>query len=407
MGIRWKNVNTVFRKELLDIVRDRRTIISMIVIPLLLFPVLIGVIGYISVKQIKKMQKADTIVVLVGGERSPALADALRKAEKIRLVEGIADTSVAMKMLRDDAAGVVTAIPANWTPDLWQKGELPVDSVHLYYLGTKDEASFAVKRVIEALQGTRDQYIETAVVKAGLPASIMKPFVIYKNDVSTLSELGGKLFGMWLPYMLILLSLTGAMYPAIDLTAGEKERGTLETLLLSPAGRSELALGKFMTVMVASLVTSVLTIISIGVSTSGMLMTIPMEVQSKLNIHIDATMIITVLVLMIPLSAIFASLLLAIALNAKSYKEAQSYIQPLMIVVILPAIASTLPGMKTTLLMSLIPVLNVSLLIKDAFSGINEPLYLLCAAGSTVVLAIIAIRICVTTFNKESVLFRI
>ncbi len=407
MGINFGHIWIVFRKELLDVLRDRRTILSMIVIPILIMPVLSGGIAWFTKHQITKLESQKALVQVIGADRFPNLIDELKKTENIQVIDTPIDTAQALKLLRDESVRVVVNIPKSWSAELASAHQLSNDSIQLFYLGAKEESSIASDRVREAIKRVRDQYTEELITQSGLSKTILKPFIIYSINSSTPTEVGGKIVGMFLPYMLILLSLTGAMYPAIDLTAGEKERGTLETLLLSPASRTELVLGKFFTVMLTSMTTAILSLASIAMMSKGMLISMPPEILDKLNLHIGISTIFTVVVLMIPLSAIFSSLLLAISLLAKSYKEAQSYISPLMILAIFPAMASIMPGVKTDLILSLIPVLNVSLLIKDSFAGNMNPMYLATAFLSTVVFAAISLRVCVVTFMKESVLFRV
>lgn len=392
---------------MLDIIRDRRTIISMIAIPILVIPLLTTGVSWFAVKQVKKLMSKEAIVILQNGEKFPALYDALKKEERLRIIENVIDSSSAIEMLRDEAAQAIVVIPNHWSKELFALGTLPFDSIHILSMKTKEEAEFAVKRLRKKIEEVRTDYSKWLLTQKGIDETVLKPFLVSQIDVSTPSETSGKVIGMILPYMLILLTLTGAMYPAIDLTAGEKERGTLETLLISPATRTEIVLGKFSTILVVSMVTALLTIASITLTSSGVFFGIAEEVKSKLNLHIDATIIGTMILLILPLAATFSSLLMTLSLLAKSYKEAQSYVSPLIIITILPAMASMLPGVKSNLFYSIIPILNVSLLVKDAFTGSLDPLYLLVAFLSTILLAAISVRVCVVVFNKESVLFRI
>jgi len=204
--------------------------------------------------------------------------------------------------------------------------------------------------------------------------------------------------------MIILLSIMGAMYPAIDLTAGEKERGTLETLLVSPVGRMEMVLGKFLTIMTASLSTATLSLLSLYVTvSSGMMMTAAEEMTMTIN----PGALISLILMMIPLAGLFSALLMTIAVFARSYREAQTYISPLMIVAILPAMASLIPGISPDLQMALIPVLNVSMTLKEVLMGRFDFVLIMVTALSTMVYAAFAIFISFRMFQKESVLFRV
>ena len=202
-----------------------------------------------------------------------------------------------------------------------------------------------------------------------------------------------------------MLCLTGAMYPAMDLTAGEKERGTMETILASPASRAEIVLGKFLLVVTASLVTAALSILSFAITIFG-----GAELFSELTknfvIAVSTRALLAVLVMILPLSLIFAAALLAISVMARSYREAQTYITPLMFIVILPAMASFLPGVELNAKLALVPILNVSLVSKEIFSG-QYPWGLIALIFlSTTAYAAAAIYLAVRQFSREEVLFR-
>jgi sodium transport system permease protein len=202
--------------------------------------------------------------------------------------------------------------------------------------------------------------------------------------------------------MVILLTMVGCMYPAIDLTAGEKERGTMETLLVSPATRLELVLGKFLTTLLAGMITTTLTVFSqfTGIST------LMRGTGESLSFHMNPQAVALIFVMFIPLAAMIAAALIAIAVSARSYKEAQSYISPLMILMIIPAFTSMVPGLEVDLRLAFVPIVNVSLILRNAFLEIYDPTLIILTFLSTVVYAGIALFIAVRIFQKETVLLR-
>jgi sodium transport system permease protein len=198
------------------------------------------------------------------------------------------------------------------------------------------------------------------------------------------------------------------MYPAIDLTAGEKERGTMETILSSPISRTDLVFGKFGLVLSASLATAVLAVISMGVSFSAVgkshILKSSDAAQMQLKIGLDAAL--TVFLMALPVAILFAAVLLTIALFAKSHKEAQSYVTPMTFVVIIPAVASLMPGVELTPKLALIPILNTSLVCKEIISGTYHWGSIAVIFLSTCVYAAAALFLAVKMFQRESVLFR-
>jgi sodium transport system permease protein len=218
-----------------------------------------------------------------------------------------------------------------------------------------------------------------------------------------------------IPYLFLLLSFTGAMYPAMDLTAGEKERGTMETILCSPVSRLDLVLGKFFMVLTASLGTVFCSLVSMMVT-----LTIGSKVVANLAAaganraagagialpSIDPVGLIAVIAMVLPMAVFFAAILLTISLFAKSFKEAQSYVSPLIVVIILPAVIGMLPGVELNARLALVPILNVSLVSKELVSGVWHWQYLALIFGSTCIYAGIALMLAVKMFNREDVIFR-
>ncbi|MFQ5907151.1 MAG: ABC transporter permease, partial [bacterium] len=215
----------------------------------------------------------------------------------------------------------------------------------------------------------------------------------------------GMIAGMFLPYLILILALTGAMYPAIDLTAGEKERGTLETLLLSSASRFELVMGKFLAVLTASFVTAVLASVSMLATLKGGFGTLA-RVGEEVSLAVSPLSLLIIFLMMIPVCCFFSAVLISISLFAKSYKEATSYLSPLLTLLIIPAVVSIMPGTEMSPRISLIPILNTSLAFKDLLKGTVKWQYLVTVFLVNVVLACVALWRAVKLFNRESVLFR-
>ncbi len=214
--------------------------------------------------------------------------------------------------------------------------------------------------------------------------------------------------------MVILLCMTGAMYPAMDLTAGEKERGTMETILSSPISRTDLVLGKFSLVLSASLATAALSVISTWPCLSG-----PRSIFHAFDTGDPADAGAIQLLhrsldrgtLRLPdghphAAVLFSAALFTIALFAKTYKEAQSYLTPMTFLIIIPAIAAMLPGVDLTLKLALVPILNVSLLCKELVASTYHWNYIVIIFASTCVYAAAALFIAIKMFQRESVLFR-
>src|SRR5260370_1214881 len=215
----------------------------------------------------------------------------------------------------------------------------------------------------------RDRVVKDRLSAKNLPETVLNPFEVKQENVAPPEKVSGAAFGGIIGYMVILLCMTGAMYPAMDLTAVEKERGTMETILSSPISRMHLVLGKFFLVLTAALATAALSVFSMGVSFS-VLSRYTGQAGSggsegaSLVLRLGPKTVISVFLMALPVAVLFSATLMTIALFAKTYKEAQSYLTPMTFVFIIPAVAAMLPGVDLTPKLSLIPILNVSLLCK-------------------------------------------
>lgn len=407
----WQHIVTVYLKELKDSLRDRRTLISMIVVPTLLMPLIIFGAGTIMTKVVKKAQSEATAMVVIGGADSPAVLEALKAEKKFRLVEPTMDYK---KMISEKQVRLAVEIPAGFEASL--KGGEP-KTVMLYHYEGEMKSGMGVSDVERFFRNLREKTVEARLTDRGLSPDLIKPFEVRRQNVAPPEKVGGNLIGGLIPYIIIILCFTGAMYPAIDLTAGEKERGTMETLLCSPVHRVNIVLGKFLMVMTASVATIALTLVSSAVSIivgGSMMMGGGAKAAAGAATGggggfmpiIDPAGILGVFAMIAPVAMLFAALLLTISLFAKSYKEAQSYVSPLIIVVIMPAMMGMLPGIELTAKTALIPILNLSLVCKEMLSGVWHWHYIALIFGSTTLYAAIAVALCVRMFNREDVMFR-
>ncbi|MGH9805029.1 MAG: ABC transporter permease [Candidatus Acidiferrales bacterium] len=403
--MRLRNVGIVYRKELTDQLRDRRTIISMVVVPIVLFPLMTIGFAALAIRLVDKAQKEGYSIMLLGAEHAPALAEAIRQTDGIRVEPPAADY---VSRINDKKLRAAVEFPPDFEAMLGQSaGDPPV--VKIYHYAGELRSTFAVRTVQKTLGEYRDTVVEQRLAARQLAKEILDPFKAQEENVAPPEKVGGTQLGGFIPYFIIILCLTGAAYPAIDLTAGEKERGTIETILASPVGRTELVMGKFLMVLTASLTTTVLSLASFAATflfASEAAQEAFRRGPKAFTFVISTKGVAAVFFMVLPLAVLFSGALLAIALLAKSYKEAQSYIQPLIIVVILPAIVALLPGVELNAKLALIPILNVSLVSKEILTG-NYPWGLIgLIFGSSSLYAAAALFVAVRAFQRESVLFR-
>ena len=391
---------TIAKKELTDITRDRRTIIMMIVLPFVLIPGLFGVVYTIQSQQAEKATEQQMKGSFFGQEHAPELYQAFADLDNVIILDQITADSVD-SYIQNEYLDAAIYVNREYQKSIDQNKQAPII---IKFKGT-DSFGITRDRIKSLLTAQENQIITKRMNQLNLKPDIVKAYQIEYKDVASTQEKLGKFVGGFLPYFFIIFGFIGAMYPALDLGAGEMERGTLETILYSPGTRLDVVLGKFLVVMLAAIITAFIALggMYFGIQTFPDIEPWVLEV---VNVILSAKTVILMMSLIIPISAFFSALLLGLSIYAKSFKEAQSIVGPLNIAIIFPALIGTLPGIELNAITSLIPILNVSLASKDIIAGTINPWYMVEVYLSLIVLAGLAIVWCVNWFNRESTIFR-
>jgi sodium transport system permease protein len=410
-------VTTIFRKELIDTLRDRRTLIFMLLVPIVGIPLMMMGMSKLVIGQLLKAHEEKSIVVVIGAEYLPAeLHDSLFQAEKLEVVEIAAyygdsyaedGDGFGIDTLKGEitAGNIAAAISIPEAFDRAIELESPTD-VEIYYDESEVESEFTLGKIEDIFSPYKERIVAARIEQRDISTDILRPFKIRDYNVASARKVAGKTFGAYLPYIIIIICFMGAVYPAIDLAAGEKERGTLETLLVSPATRGEFVIGKYLVILLTAVVAALLALAALVFSMKYIVSDLPARVMEKLLIEVDPQTFLLIVLVILPLAGVFAAILLSVSIFAKSFKEAQSYLTALNMLVILPAFVSILPGIKLNFKLALIPVVNVSLISKEAISGNIEWNYVLVAFFSTLLLAALTLLFAKKWFERESVLFR-
>lgn len=423
----WSNVRLILVREIRDQLRDRRTMFMIFIVPILTYPFL----GMIGLQMSQFVQQKTTRILVLGSERlpkEPVLLEENRFAQRLfrqpgktRLLElSLSDEAAPpRRSLEKEAREAIDAgtydavlfIPPDFGKrveayrDAVRQGNKPpqVPKPEIVYTSAVEKSQLAGDRLRLVLERWADEVAKSFLAAAGVPEWSMQ--AVDLDTVDLAKETGYRGAAVWskvLPVLLILWALVGAFYPAVDLCAGEKERGTLETLLSSPAARSEIVLGKLVTIMLFSSVTAVLNLLSVAATGPMMFSHLPgfgpPPALSPLWLGLA----------LIPASALFSALCLSMAAFARSTKEGQYYLMPLMALTIPLAILPAAAGLEMNLGTSLIPVAGLVLWLRSALEG--NYLQALQFAGpvlaTTLAGCLLAIRWAVEQFNSESVLFR-
>ena len=431
----WTNVKLIYCRELRDQLRDRRTLFTIVVLPLLLYPILAMLV--FQVQQFRKEYPSKILVV--GAEGLPAkpllfegghFAATVCPERESHLLEvklsetgthGTSDEDVAATATEDLRAGkwdAVVYFPREFSRRLAdaqaansKTTDTRLPQPEIFLSTASDKSQMAHSRVATVLGRWRDEMIAGNLKQINLPVTAVSPFELANTDIAEPVQARAAIWSKMLPFVLLVWALTGAFYPAVDLCAGEKERGTLETLLSSPAKRSEIVWGKLLTVMTFSMATSLLNIASMGATGTFIAAQLQKMATTTLPMHIGPPpplAIFWLVLALVPISAMFSALSLAVAAFARSSKEGQYYLLPLLMISLPLMMLSLLPNSQLDVGTAMIPLTGVMLLLRALIEGqLFEALkFLPIVAGVTSLACWFAIRWAIRQFNDESVLFR-
>lgn len=392
--MRFDILKTIYFKEMLDQLRDRRALISMIAVPLLAIPLLMTGMGRVISMVEKKAENESKTLGVVVKVTTPEIKAAI-EGSGLKIVDK-PDFKAALE--KKEIAAALEETPG---PD-----GVPVLN---YYVDrsnpTSDAAGDNLRTILTEL---KDAQVKARLKAQNVPESILTPFTFKRVNVAPERKMAGAMWGTMLGYILLLLMFTGGMYPAIDMTAGEKERKTLELYLSSPAHRSEIVLGKILAAMTAIFITAGLTLASITYSIkNGGLAGKNKQVEAMMQtIPLDGNAILLILATILPLAVLAASIMIAIAILARSFKEGQTYLTPLALTVIFPALIGGMPGLEFTPAMCLIPIFNASQVIRSVLLGDLTAVNFGITTAANLVYAGLAFWFASRRFENETVLFR-
>lgn len=422
-----KVIAAIFRREMLDILRDRRTIFMMIIFPMVLYP-LIGVV--VSQLLISYQESARRVVILnseglppepslLNTDRNRFSADLFLHPDDASKLEVLVadktspwgDENRRADLMREGQADVIVIVPEGLAEKIATGGAANLEIV---YNSADDRGSLAYRRVSDIVSRWKERVLIGRLQKDDKPSDYATPVISQVKDVATARESNSQMWSRMLPFLLILMSLTGAFYPAIDLCAGEKERGTMETLLISPARRTEIVYGKFLTILTSSLVTAGMNLVSLGVTSRQFLGQVAEQSKSRgpsplaaLALPTPGSIFMAFLIL-IPIAAFLSAVCLALAVIARSTKEGQYYLTPVIMAAFPLTYVTLVPGVELTPFYSLVPLTGTALLLKSMLAGrLDQALpFVIPVLIPTIAYAWMALRWAVSQFESESVLFR-
>lgn len=385
----------VFKKELKDIFRDKKTIITSFLIPILIFPILAFVVGSGTSTFVEG--ESEPINIAIIREEESQLSNFLGKDENINIVQ----SDNPQQALSDLDIKAILKIPKGFDKQISE--EEPVN-IEILYDVTSSNSDSAMRKLLNIINGYSQNIVQLKLEKLGINPQILTPVSIISTPIDNQDKeagMGVMILSMMLPLMLSVWAAVGGIPAATDLGAGEKERQTLEPLLTTKASRLSLLMGKYFTVVVAAIMGTIAALI--GFSIAGKVN--PDFLGTNVGMSLKSMLVVGGLC--IGLSLVFSALELAVSFFARSFKEAQTYLSPLTIIVMIPAYFTMyLDGKEIPEYFFHIPLVNTIAIIKESIVSVFNVQHILIVAGWTLLYIALSLFFTVRMFNKESVIFR-
>lgn len=426
----WDHVWLIFARELRDQLRDRRTLFTIAILPMLLYPIM----GMLMLQVTQFHRENQVTVAILGAEHWPEDQPLVRDG---KLAEELLDNAgrklidfktlaypsqdvepwrtTAKSLLEKQESDLVLVVHPGFAEQLsavvTRTSSKPGEWISVMGNRANEKSQIADRRMRTVLDEWQKQWTAKRLEEANLSPNLVRPLKYDEIDVAPAASRSALVWSKLLPFVMLIWALTGAFYPAIDLCAGEKERGTLETLLSGPATRREIVWGKLLTVMCFSVATALLNLVSMQV-TASLVMKQFLRLGSSNIVEslgpLPVNAIGWLIIMLLPMSALFSALAMAVAALARSSKEGQYYLMPLLLVAMPLVMVPMLPGTTLTIGTSIIPVTGAVLLSRALLEGQYHEalLHLPFVVAVTGAACLMAIRWAVRQFESESVLFR-
>jgi sodium transport system permease protein len=429
-------VATIFRKEVTEALRDRLTVMVVLLLPLLIYPLmLIGMSKLRESQELAQEERASQIAVwgtapgeLVGWlKRTNVLAleswqgapESLRnelEAGKLqppavaerepsrgrRRNASVGEKPEAADPVMDAARSLVSSRKADAVLIVWPGFDKEISSgglgkISIYFDSVRPASEKAQERLSEELTQFRREVVRQREREHGLAEGFARAVEISSRNIAPASRRSGEVLGILLPFLVIILSATGSVYAAIDLTAGEKDRGTMQTLMCAPVKSAEIVCGKFLAVWAIGLISAI-------ANTASMAATLTRVVAPMGIIHLSPWTYLWTFAMLLPVTFTIAALFLAVAVLARDAKDAGNFLGPALIVLMMPLGATMTPGAELDAWTSFVPLVNIALLIKALFLGEGRPEFAFLTLVSSAVYAMLALLFAARVFGREQVL---
>ncbi len=391
-----RDLALIIKKELSELLRDKKTIINSIVLPTLLVPILM--IGAIKVTQLisEKNQKK---TIRIGLVNAPKEFMTLINNDTLNKMTIYSRTEDFKTLINADSVQTALVFPPDWNT---QMDSLETSEVQIFRNGTKDNVNDRVRSLIDDYEA---QLKNKRITRLKVPIDKMTPFVKNYIEIGEQKELIGKRIGGFIPYLFILTMWGGCLLAAIDLVTGEKERKTIETTLSLPISKFTVLLGKAIVASLLGFIPAILNLVGL-IAGLKLIDGIPDNFKMAINEMLSPQSITLILLLLIPFSIFLSGLIISLIAGATTFKEAQSKATPIIMLIILPLVLAMMPGIELTWATVLVPVLNIGLVVKEIMAGTVDMTQYAIILFSLIAFAVATIYFSYRKFSDENAILK-
>ncbi|HZI99833.1 MAG TPA: ABC transporter permease [Gemmatimonadaceae bacterium] len=389
----WKDIRTLYLRELRSALRERGIVVYSIIIPVVLYPLLIWLVYTAFSYANGQAAELKSHIML---RNLPPTHQALRRAlQSDRTIEVEFSENPDEDLRTGNLDLIIDFVQVQDAPTL-AEGNV---GAHLKYDASRDESTTARTRVKRVLDRYRDRFIEREAEKLGITRSQWQGFRVDEVNVSSNTEMGRFILGLLLPVMLVIMLAMGAVYPAIDTTAGERENGTWETMMTTATSRENILVAKYLYVTTMSFVAGCLNVMAMMFTMRSNLALL--GGPSGLSFQVPLASIPVIVAGAALLALFIAAGMLILASFARTFKEGQSLVSPFMIAFVLPLVFIQSPSQDFTTRIAFIPVVNVAMMFRQAISGYFDWKPIAITVGMEVLFVTAALKIATTLVERE------
>ena len=395
---------TIFGKELVDTLRDRRTLATMLLVPMVAYPMLVLLATEVLSVEKRAADEREIVVRTLGRLPAPVLA-LLQDTEGLRwagtgTVAGDAEVA-ARRMLADPTVDIVLTASSTATEALEALGTARLT---IYYDQTRAFAHTSVDTLTDHLTGLAIRLRDERMAALDLDTGTARPLAVSAESISTSSEVGSQIASLYLPTLILFFIALSSFYPAVDLTAGEKERGTLATLLTAPIHALEIVWGKYLAVVTVGTLAGLLNVIVVSATLARAVAGAGDELKASLP-NINGPMVLGLLLAVTMLAALIGALMLVSATFARSFRDANNLLAPVLLLTLAPAMLGLLPRNELNSAMAAVPIANGVLLMKALLAERTDPAAMAVVVGSTLAYTVLLLSLAARVFANERLLF--